>query len=95
MSLFFFYLALTKGGGKSLQLSGGQLLNHLPLFFIPAGAGLITYSSLLFDNFLAISIALIAGTILTFIITLLLMQRLNTEPEVTKKQNCLTSPPGK
>ena len=80
MSLFFLYLVLTKGGGKSLQFSGSQLLNHLPLFFIPAGAGLIAYSGLLLENFWAISVALILGTLLTFTGTLLLMQHALKSP---------------
>ncbi len=74
MALFFIFLVLFKGGPTSLQRTGSHLLKHLPLFFIPAGAGLMAYSHALSEHFLAISLALVIGTLFTLIIMLCLLK---------------------
>jgi len=46
----------------------------MPLFFIPAGAGIITLGSLLKEQALGITLALTLGTLVAFIVTGRLMQ---------------------
>ena len=74
MVLFFLYLVITDGGHESERQVATALLNHLPLFFIPAGAGVSTLTALLRENALGIAIALTLGTLLAFAVTARLMQ---------------------
>jgi len=74
MILFFIYLLITDGGFESERETARHLLNHLPLFFIPAGAGVITLGTLLREQALGITLALTAGTLVAFVITGRLMQ---------------------
>ena len=76
MVLFFLYLVLTDGGGESEQQAGRQLLNHLPLFFIPAGAGVITLVAVIREQALAIVLAMTVATLVAFVLTAWLMNRL-------------------
>ncbi len=77
MVLFFLYLVVTDGGGEAEQRTAETLLRHLPLFFIPAGAGIITLTAILQQQALGIFLALTLGTLLAFILTAWLMQRLS------------------
>ena len=74
MILFFLYLLVTDGGFDPEREAARKLLNHLPLFFIPAGAGIITLGSLLREQALGITLALTLGTLVAFVITGRLMQ---------------------
>ena len=58
------YLATTARG----------LLNHLALFFVPAGSGVAAYGTLLRQEWLPLTTALIGGTLLTMAVTALTMQ---------------------
>jgi holin-like protein len=69
LSLFFF-----KKTKSMVDESSSAILSHLSLLFIPAGVGLMTHFSRLEQVWLPISIALIFGTIISFIATAWLMQ---------------------
>ncbi|NMP16124.1 CidA/LrgA family protein [Thalassotalea sp. Y01] len=60
--------------GESLNTSSSHLLGHLSLMFIPAGVGLMTHYKLLAQEWLAISIGLVAGTLIMLFSCALIMQ---------------------
>ncbi len=60
--------------GESLTTSSTHLLSHLSLMFIPAGVGLMTHYQLLTSEWLAISVALVVGTLLMLASCALIMQ---------------------
>lgn len=74
MVLFFGYLVITGGGGEEEQQVGKALLDHLPLFFIPAGVGVITLGAIIREQALALILALTLATLVAFVVTALLMQ---------------------
>ena len=49
------------------------LLNHLSLLFVPAGVGVVLYLPLVAEEWLAISVSLVASTVITIVITAALM----------------------
>ncbi len=48
---------------------GDVLLNHLSLLFVPAGVGIMVHFSLLENDWLALSVALVCSTVLTIVVT--------------------------
>ncbi len=87
MLLFFTYLCVTGGTNSKLIETGSRLLKHLPLLFIPAGVGIVAYTQELKSQGIAIAASLTVGTLIAFILTLLIIQRLlkqKTEPSVDK-----------
>ncbi len=77
MLLFFIYLCLTRGSSTNLIDSGSKLLKHLPLLFIPAGVGIITYTHELKTQGIAIIASLTLGTLVAFVLTLLIFKKVN------------------
>ncbi|GAB4369771.1 MAG: hypothetical protein Kow009_06370 [Spirochaetales bacterium] len=70
-------------GSKILPLSLVEdaariLLQHLSLFFVPAGVGLLSYGALLKGNWIPISLAVIAGTVVTLLCTAWIHRRLES-----------------
>jgi holin-like protein len=63
-------LGLVAAGGPSdkLRLAGTGLLNHLPLFFVPAGVGLIAHGQRLKTDGFAILLAIVGSTLLTMLL---------------------------
>ncbi|UCH72805.1 MAG: CidA/LrgA family protein [Rhodospirillales bacterium] len=49
------------------------LLNHLSLLFVPAGVGVMLYLPLVAEEWLAISVSLVASTVITIVLTAALM----------------------
>lgn len=74
MLLFFGYLLLSRGGQDEEQQVSHMLLNHLPLFFIPAGVGVMTFGAIIQEQALALVLALFLGTLIAFVVTVQLMQ---------------------
>lgn len=54
------------------------LLRYLPLMLVPSGVGLMVHFELIARDWLAISLALLVSTLLTFTVTALLMQKLQS-----------------
>ncbi|EFO29662.1 LrgA family protein [Roseibium sp. TrichSKD4] len=73
MVLLFFFLVFKGGIPEQLSSVTGGLLNHLSLLFVPAGVGVMLHFKLLGSDWIAISIALVASTVLTIIVTAALM----------------------
>lgn len=78
MILFFIYLCITGGKSDNLMATGSQLLSHLPLLFIPAGVGILAYTSELKEHGIAILASLIIGSLIAFIITLFIFKKLTS-----------------
>ena len=82
MILFFIFLCLTGGQNSTskktdeLIKTGAQLLKHLPLLFIPAGVGIVVYTSELREHGVAILASLTIGSVIAFVITLLIFHKL-------------------
>ena len=56
--------------------SAENLLNYLPLLFIPVGVGVVMHLSLLEDNLVPVMLVIIFGTLLTLAVTAFVMERL-------------------
>ncbi|MCP5169078.1 MAG: CidA/LrgA family protein [Hahellaceae bacterium] len=78
MMLLFLVLHISKKRNFFILSSGKVLLNYLPLFFIPAGAGIALYWDLLQQEFWPIFFAIVLGTPISFVLTLLLFQWLRS-----------------
>ena len=78
IGMMLLFLALQWRGAlpKSLQTTAQTLLSHLSLLFVPAGVGIIQYGSLLAEEWLALTVAIILSTLLTIAITALVMRAL-------------------
>ena len=59
--------------------SAENLLNYLPLLFIPVGVGVVMHLSLLEDNLVPVRLVIIIGTLLTLAVTAFVMDRLLKE----------------
>ena len=56
-----------------------NLLNYLPLLFIPVGVGVVMHLSLLEDNLVPVMLVIIIGTLLTLAVTAFVMDKLLKE----------------
>lgn len=73
MLLLFVGLMLRGGAPKGLARVVDGLLAHLALLFVPAGVGIMLHLGALRQEWLAITVALVASTLLTLTTTGLLM----------------------
>ena len=64
-----------------LSATGGWLLRHFALLFVPAGVGVITQLDVLSDNWLALLIAIPVSTLLGLLVTAWVMHRLSGPEE--------------
>ncbi len=64
----------------ALETVSGALIRFLPLFFVPAGAGLVLHLDRLGAEWTAIALALIPGTLTALALTAWLFSRLAHEP---------------
>lgn len=65
MLLLFLLLVSGKVSYDIVYPAGGFLLKYLPIFFIPAGVGLIEHLGLLEQSVWAISITVLCSTLIT------------------------------
>jgi holin-like protein len=61
-------LAILGGPSAGLRRAGTGLLTYLPLFFVPAGVGLIAHGSRLRADWLPILAAIVVSTLLTMLL---------------------------
>ncbi|MBM3582620.1 MAG: CidA/LrgA family protein [Alphaproteobacteria bacterium] len=73
MAVLFFGLIARGAIPADLRATASGLLRHLSLLFVPAGVGVVLHLSLLADEWLAISVALVGSTVLTIAVTALVM----------------------
>lgn len=77
MVILFCILCLIGNTPKELEKVTDFLLGFLPLFFVPAGVGVIKSLDVLSKSWIPITLAIIIGTALTIAATGFLMQILN------------------
>ena len=61
---------------EALEQTATGLLSHLSLLFVPAGVGVMLYLPLIAEEWLPITVALVASTLLTIVLTAFVMSRL-------------------
>ena len=73
---------LVRGDGPSepVRAVANGLLKYLPLFFVPAGVGLVTHGALLRADWLALVLAILGSTLFTMLLVGWLIERF-AEPE--------------
>jgi len=76
MLLLFVSLVLRGGATARLQDTAQTLLSHLSLLFVPAGVGVMLHFRRLEAEWLPISVALVASTVITIGVTALVMRAL-------------------
>jgi holin-like protein len=69
MGLLFAGLLVRGQSGAALDGVADGILRHLSLLFVPAAVGVMQQAGLIAENWLAISAALVASTLLTLIVT--------------------------
>ena len=77
MAILFVGLLIKGSIPPELAAVGGALLDNLSLLFIPAGVGIMHHATLLGREWLPLSVALVASTVITILVTGLMMSRLN------------------
>lgn len=58
----------------ALEHTAGELLRHLSLLFVPAGAGIVVAGTGLGGQWLALGVSLLASTVLTLAVTAVVMR---------------------
>ena len=80
-------MLLWRGAPDWLDQVGQGLLRLLPLFFVPAGVGIMNHVQLMQSEWLAIAVTLLVSTVITMIVTagaLLLLLRLTAGREASR-----------
>lgn len=72
--LLFGGLLLRGGMSEDLRNTANNLLQHLSLLFVPAGAGVMIHASRVADEWLALSVALVGSTLLSMAATALTLK---------------------
>lgn len=73
--LLLFGALLIRGRlGDELRNTANNLLQHLSLLFVPAGAGVMIHASRVADEWLALSVALVGSTLLSMAATALTLK---------------------
>ena len=70
---------------KNITNAAQKLLLHLPLFFIPAGVGIMQYTEILKQDSLALFASVIGSTTLCFILAAWFTQRLLKSENIETK----------
>lgn len=76
MFLLLALLLLRKGVAPPLASTANGILRHLSLLFVPAGVGVVLHFSRIGDEWLPITVALLASTLLTLAVTAFCMRLL-------------------
>jgi holin-like protein len=74
MALLLGFLLLRPTAIDALRPTSLDLLKHLSLLFVPAGVGVMLHVARLADEWLAVSVALVASTALAIAVTALVVQ---------------------
>lgn len=76
LGMLFLFLLLLVRDGPSLELRSTTqtLLQHLSLLFVPAGVGVVLHLRLIQEEWLAITVALFASTLLAMLVTVTVMR---------------------
>ena len=79
MAMLFLGLVLRGGPKPELRTAAQNLLQHLSLLFVPAGVGVMLHFRRMADEWLPISVALVASTFLAIAVTALVLHALAGE----------------
>ena len=74
MALLFAAIAIRDRVSEQLRSTANGLLQHLSLLFVPAGVGVMAHLGRLREEWLPISVALLASAVLTIAATALTMR---------------------
>lgn len=74
MALLFAVLALRGSVSDQLRVTAQNLLQHLSLLFVPAGVGVMLHFQRMADEWLPITVALVASTFAALAATALILQ---------------------
>jgi len=76
VGMLLLFLALVWRGRvpQDLESTAQGMISHLALMFVPAGTRIVAYLSLLRQEWLSITVALIGSTVLTIAVTALTLQ---------------------
>lgn len=83
--LLMIFLIIRKNSFKSLDDAAFIHLKYLPIFFTPLTMGIITQIDIISKEFLAISISLVIGTILSLAISAKLMDWITNTKEINNE----------
>ena len=72
--LLFVLLLVRRRIDDGLREAANTLLQHLSLFFVPAGVGVMVHLARVADEWLALGVALVASTLLSMAATALTLQ---------------------
>ncbi|MCC7547106.1 MAG: CidA/LrgA family protein [Burkholderiales bacterium] len=76
MALLFTAIALRPGLGHALRSTTSGLLQHLSMLFVPAGVGVMLHAGRIRQEWVAIVLAVVIGTIVTLAVTALTIRAL-------------------
>ena len=76
MALLLLTLLVKSPLADTMEPTVEGLLKNLSLLFVPAGVGVIAHMTLLGENWLAITVALVTSTLLGLVVTALTMRLL-------------------
>ncbi len=79
MVILLLLLVFAGGPAEGVRRAGTGLLTYLPLFFVPAGVGLITHGARLRTDWFPILLAIVGSTLLTMLLVGWLIAR-HAEP---------------
>lgn len=82
MALLFVALAVRGGATEHLRTTANNILSHLAILFIPGGVGVMLYLPRLAEEWLPISVSLIASTVLTLAITAAVLRLLRSKTQM-------------
>jgi holin-like protein len=68
MVLLLLLLVAAGGPAEGVRRAGTGLLTYLPLFFVPAGVGLITHGARLRSDWFPILLGIVGSTLLTMLL---------------------------
>jgi holin-like protein len=76
LGMVFMFLALAIRGGpdEDLQATSQTLLQHLSLLFVPAGTGIMVHLHRVADEWLPLTLSLLASTLATLLVTAVAMR---------------------
>jgi len=74
LALLFATLVARRGVSEELRATANGMLAHLSLLFVPAGVGVMVHLGRLRDEWLPITVALVASAALTIALTALAMR---------------------
>jgi holin-like protein len=79
-------LVLARRPSPNVDRAASGLLDHMPIFFIPAGVGVLVFAGHLREDWLAIVVSLVGSTLLALTVSALAMKALLTPPAAPSRK---------